>query len=74
MNQLDILLNVFLAIAVDNLADAESLTAIDKEEEKEVSFIFSYCCLLVCICIEKCMYFFQNIFMYNLATRKQTKI
>ncbi|XP_025208287.1 muscle calcium channel subunit alpha-1 isoform X3 [Melanaphis sacchari] len=27
-----ILLNVFLAIAVDNLADAESLTAIDKEE------------------------------------------
>ncbi|GAB6020081.1 Voltage-dependent calcium channel type D subunit alpha-1 [Chamberlinius hualienensis] len=28
-----ILLNVFLAIAVDNLADAESLTAIDKEEE-----------------------------------------
>ncbi|XP_025410961.1 voltage-dependent calcium channel type D subunit alpha-1 isoform X7 [Sipha flava] len=29
-----ILLNVFLAIAVDNLADAESLTAIDKEEEQ----------------------------------------
>lgn len=28
----DILLNVFLAIAVDNLADAESLTAIEKEE------------------------------------------
>ncbi|XP_013782455.2 muscle calcium channel subunit alpha-1-like, partial [Limulus polyphemus] len=28
-----ILLNVFLAIAVDNLADAESLTAIEKEEE-----------------------------------------
>ncbi|KAK4015339.1 hypothetical protein OUZ56_030320 [Daphnia magna] len=27
-----ILLNVFLAIAVDNLADAESLTAIEKEE------------------------------------------
>ncbi len=29
----DILLNVFLAIAVDNLADADSLTAIEKEEE-----------------------------------------
>lgn len=28
----DILLNVFLAIAVDNLADADSLTAIEKEE------------------------------------------
>ena len=33
MNASDILLNVFLAIAVDNLADAESLTAIEKEEE-----------------------------------------
>nr|CAD7401311.1 unnamed protein product [Timema poppensis] len=31
----NILLNVFLAIAVDNLADAESLTAIEKEEEEE---------------------------------------
>ena len=31
----DILLNVFLAIAVDNLADAESLTAIEKQEEAE---------------------------------------
>lgn len=31
----DILLNVFLAIAVDNLADAESLTAIEKEEEEK---------------------------------------
>ncbi|XP_054168934.1 muscle calcium channel subunit alpha-1-like [Oppia nitens] len=30
-----ILLNVFLAIAVDNLADAESLTAIEKDEEEE---------------------------------------
>ncbi|XP_035708740.1 muscle calcium channel subunit alpha-1 isoform X3 [Folsomia candida] len=29
-----ILLNVFLAIAVDNLADADSLTAIEKEEEE----------------------------------------
>lgn len=28
-------MNVFLAIAVDNLADAESLTAIEKEEEAE---------------------------------------
>ncbi|CAG2102624.1 unnamed protein product [Medioppia subpectinata] len=32
----DILLNVFLAIAVDNLADAESLTAIEKEEDEEL--------------------------------------
>ena len=30
----DILLNVFLAIAVDNLADAENMTKIDKEEKK----------------------------------------
>lgn len=30
-----ILLNVFLAIAVDNLADAESLTAAEEEEEKK---------------------------------------
>ncbi|XP_055713319.1 muscle calcium channel subunit alpha-1-like isoform X3 [Phlebotomus papatasi] len=30
-----ILLNVFLAIAVDNLADADSLTTIEKEEDKE---------------------------------------
>ncbi|KTF99910.1 hypothetical protein cypCar_00006861 [Cyprinus carpio] len=30
----DILLNVFLAIAVDNLADAESLNSAQKEEEK----------------------------------------
>lgn len=30
-----ILLNVFLAIAVDNLADADSLTTIEKEEEVE---------------------------------------
>ncbi|KAF6217290.1 hypothetical protein GE061_001644 [Apolygus lucorum] len=32
-----ILLNVFLAIAVDNLADAESLTAIEKEEDEEAA-------------------------------------
>ena len=31
----DILLNVFLAIAVDNLADAESLSAVEKENEEE---------------------------------------
>ena len=36
------LLNVFLAIAVDNLADAESLTAIEKEAEEEVSFSFIF--------------------------------
>lgn len=32
---LDILLNVFLAIAVDNLADAQSLTEIEEEQEEE---------------------------------------
>ncbi|KAJ8301679.1 hypothetical protein KUTeg_020666 [Tegillarca granosa] len=31
----DILLNVFLAIAVDNLADAQSLTEIDEEKEEQ---------------------------------------
>lgn len=30
-----ILLNVFLAIAVDNLADADTLTEVEKEEEEE---------------------------------------
>lgn len=30
-----ILLNVFLAIAVDNLADADSLTTVEKTEEEE---------------------------------------
>lgn len=33
--QLDILLNVFLAIAVDNLAEAESLTSAQKEKAEE---------------------------------------
>lgn len=32
---LDILLNVFLAIAVDNLAEAESLTSAQKEKAEE---------------------------------------
>jgi len=32
---IDILLNVFLAIAVDNLADAESLSEIEAENERE---------------------------------------
>lgn len=32
---IDVLLNVFLAIAVDNLADAENLTQIDKEEKQK---------------------------------------
>ena len=35
MTNKDILLNVFLAIAVDNLADAESLTEAEKEKEEE---------------------------------------
>lgn len=30
-----ILLNVFLAIAVDNLADADSLSSVEKEEEEQ---------------------------------------
>ncbi|XP_026685320.1 muscle calcium channel subunit alpha-1-like [Diaphorina citri] len=33
----NILLNVFLAIAVDNLADAESLTVIEKDDENEIN-------------------------------------
>lgn len=33
--QIDILLNVFLAIAVDNLAEAESLTSAQKEKAEE---------------------------------------
>lgn len=33
-----ILLNVFLAIAVDNLADADSLTNAEKEEEQQGNF------------------------------------
>lgn len=35
LNIPDILLNVFLAIAVDNLADADSLTGVEKEDEVE---------------------------------------
>lgn len=35
LKSIDILLNVFLAIAVDNLADADSLTEVTKEEEEE---------------------------------------
>lgn len=35
MSITDILLNVFLAIAVDNLADADSLTGVEKEDEVE---------------------------------------
>ena len=31
----DILLNVFLAIAVDNLADAENLTEMEEEKKKK---------------------------------------
>ena len=34
-NAKDILLNVFLAIAVDNLADAENMTKIDEEEKQK---------------------------------------
>jgi hypothetical protein len=41
----DILLNVFLAIAVDNLADAESLSDVEKEEGAEVRI---HPCLFCC--------------------------
>ena len=34
LGRADILLNVFLAIAVDNLADAQSLSDVDKETEE----------------------------------------
>jgi ABC-type Na+ efflux pump permease subunit len=47
------LLNVFLAIAVDNLANAQELTAAEEEQEeedKEVSVaIIGYCLLLKCL-------------------------
>ena len=42
--RIDILLNVFLAIAVDNLADAESLSDVEKEEGGEVRMIFLLLC------------------------------
>lgn len=48
---IDILLNVFLAIAVDNLADAESLTAIEKEAEEEV------CCYFCCTHFNSHLYY-----------------
>lgn len=35
LNIADILLNVFLAIAVDNLADAEDLTQLEKEKKRK---------------------------------------
>lgn len=34
---LDTLLNVFLAIAVDNLANAQELTAAEEEQDEQVS-------------------------------------
>lgn len=34
-NKSDILLNVFLAIAVDNLADAENMTKMNEEEKRK---------------------------------------
>lgn len=46
----DILLNVFLAIAVDNLADAESLTAIEKEAEEEVKKFLDWLKYLKILC------------------------
>uniref|UniRef100_A0A8C3JUJ5 Voltage-dependent L-type calcium channel subunit alpha n=1 Tax=Calidris pygmaea TaxID=425635 RepID=A0A8C3JUJ5_9CHAR len=47
-----ILLNVFLAIAVDNLADAESLTSAQKEEEeeKERKKLARLCCFFFHFC------------------------
>uniref|UniRef100_A0A8C7KWB8 Voltage-dependent L-type calcium channel subunit alpha n=1 Tax=Oncorhynchus kisutch TaxID=8019 RepID=A0A8C7KWB8_ONCKI len=51
-----ILLNVFLAIAVDNLADAESLNTAQKEEEEEKERKKSQCpscsfCALTLLCL-----------------------
>lgn len=40
---LDILLNVFLAIAVDNLGDAEEMDEIQKEAEVSKSIRFKKC-------------------------------
>lgn len=43
-----ILLNVFLAIAVDNLADADSLTEISKEEASDTATLSCVqCCQLI---------------------------
>lgn len=36
---LDTLLNVFLAIAVDNLANAQELTAAEEEQEEEEAVV-----------------------------------
>uniref|UniRef100_A0AAR2LPU7 Voltage-dependent L-type calcium channel subunit alpha n=1 Tax=Pygocentrus nattereri TaxID=42514 RepID=A0AAR2LPU7_PYGNA len=54
-----ILLNVFLAIAVDNLADAESLNTDSDDKKKENTyriralcwFKVTVCCLYICCCI-----------------------
>uniref|UniRef100_A0A671PJU7 Voltage-dependent L-type calcium channel subunit alpha n=1 Tax=Sinocyclocheilus anshuiensis TaxID=1608454 RepID=A0A671PJU7_9TELE len=49
-----VLLNVFLAIAVDNLAEAESLTAAQKEkaEEKARRKLMSFIMFLSCFCLQ----------------------
>ena len=56
----DTLLNVFLAIAVDNLANAQELTAAEEEQQEEeavvVFFSFSVLCLCVCVCACVCVY------------------
>lgn len=44
-----ILLNVFLAIAVDNLADADSLTNAEKEEQAGMLLFFLLIFKVVCI-------------------------
>lgn len=55
----DILLNVFLAIAVDNLADAESLTAIEKEAEEEVIILLILLCYFTMIFFSTRLYILQ---------------
>lgn len=41
MLMLDTLLNVFLAIAVDNLANAQELTAAEEEQDEQAGKILS---------------------------------
>jgi hypothetical protein len=61
-----ILLNVFLAIAVDNLADAESLTAAEEEEEKKKEEIKqSFKIKVISTNIEMYWYKIYNLFRYR---------
>ncbi|XP_067122781.1 muscle calcium channel subunit alpha-1-like isoform X2 [Centruroides vittatus] len=65
-----ILLNVFLAIAVDNLADAESLTAIEKEEE-EIDKIQKRSCSDISIQSDENEHEFSNTHMSKKKKRRK---